>query len=74
MTEWEILLLIYTGAFGLLMLVYWAWGRMKDMALAIFECRRDIGQLTRDVAVLKIQFDSMAARAAERLKKEERIS
>ena len=70
MTEWEILLLVYTGAFGLLILVYWAWGRMKDMALAILECKGDIGQLARDVAVLKIQLDSMAAREAERLKKE----
>ena len=73
MTEWEILLLAYTGAFGLLMLVYWAWGRMKDMALSILECKGDIGQLARDVAVLKIQLDSMAAREAKRLK-EERIS
>lgn len=71
MDEWEILLLAYTGAFGLLMLVYWAWGRMKDMASAILECRRDIGQLTRDVAVLKIQLDSMAAREAE-IRREER--
>lgn len=70
MDEWEILLLVYTGAFGLLMLVYWACGRMKDMALAIFECRRDIGQLMRDVAVLKIQLDSMAAREAKRLREE----
>lgn len=46
---------------------------MKDMALTILECRGDIGQLTRDVAVLKIQLDSMAAREAERLR-EERIS
>lgn len=73
MTEWEILLLVYTGAFGLLMLVYWAWGRMKDMALFILECKVDIGQLTREVAVLKIQLDSMAAREAKRLR-EERIS
>lgn len=73
MAEWKILLLAYTGAFGLLMLVYWAWGRMKDMALAILECRGDIGQLARDVAVLKIQLDSMAAREAKRLR-EERIS
>lgn len=73
MTEWEILLLVYTSAFGLLMLVYWAWGRMKDMALAILECRGDISQLTRDVSALKIQLDSMAAREAERLR-EERIS
>lgn len=70
MTEWEILLLVYTGAFGLLMLVYWAWGKMKDMALAIFECRRDIGQLTWDVAVLKMQLDSMAAREVKSLKEE----
>lgn len=74
MTEWEILLLVYTGAFGLLMLVYWAWGRMKDMALTILECKGAISQLTRDVAVLKMQLDSMAAREAERLKKEGRIS
>lgn len=66
MTEWEILLLVYAGAFGLLMLAYGAWGRMKDMALTILECRGDIGQLTRDVAVLKMQLDSMAAREAER--------
>lgn len=70
MAEWEILLLAYTGAFGLLMLVYWAWGRMKDMALAILECKGDIGQLTQDVAVLKIQLDSMAAREAERRREE----
>lgn len=71
MTEWEILLLAYTGAFGLLMLVYGAWGRMKDMALTIFECKGDISQLTRDVAMLKIQLDSMAAREAKRLKEEQ---
>ena len=70
MTEWETLLLVYTGAFGLLMLVYWAWGRMKDMALTILECKGDISHLTRDVAVLKIQLDSMAAREAKRLKEE----
>lgn len=70
MTEWEVLLLAYTGAFGLLMLVYWAWGRMKDMALTILECRGDIGQLTRDVAVLKMQLDSMAAREVKSLKEE----
>lgn len=40
------------------------------MALAIFECRRDIGQLTRDVAVLKMQLDSMAAREVKNLKEE----
>ena len=73
MDEWEILLLACTGTFGLLMLVYWAWGRMKDMALAILDCKGDIGQLARDVAVLKIQMDSMAAREAER-RREERIS
>lgn len=52
------------------MLVYWAWGRMKDMALTTLECRGDISQLTRDVAVLKIQLDSMAAREAERRREE----
>lgn len=70
MAEWEILLLVYTGAFGLLMLVYGAWGKMKDMVLTILECRGDIGQLARDVAVLKMQLDSMAAREAKRLREE----
>lgn len=71
MTEWEVLLLAYTGAFGLLMLAYGAWGKMKDMALTILECKGDIGRLARDVAVLKIQLDSMAAREAERLREEQ---
>lgn len=71
MAEWEVLLLAYTGAFGLLMLAYGAWGKMKDMALTILECKGDIGQLARDVAVLKIQLDSMAAREAERLREEQ---
>ena len=73
MDEWEILLLVYTGAFGLLMLVYWAWGRMKDMALTILECKGDIRRLAREVAVLKVQLDSMAAREAESRRKEGRI-
>lgn len=70
MDEWEILLLVYTGAFGLLMLAYGAWGRMKDMALAILECMGNISQLKRDVSALKIQLDSMAAREAERRREE----
>lgn len=70
MTEWKVLLFVCIGAFGLLMLVYWAWGRMKDMALTILECKGAISQLTRDVAVLKIQLDSMAAREAKSLKEE----
>lgn len=71
MTEWEVMLFVCTGAFGLLMLAYGAWGKMKDMALTILECKGDIGQLAWDVAVLKIQLDSMAAREAERLREEQ---
>lgn len=70
MTEWEVMLFVCTGAFGLLMLAYGAWGKMKDMALTILECKGDIGQLARDVAVLKIQLDSMAAREVKSLKEE----
>lgn len=73
MDEWEILLLVYTGAFGLLILAYWVWGRMKDMALTILECKGDIRRLAREVAVLKVQLDSMAAREAESRRKEGRI-
>lgn len=74
MDEWEILLLVYTSAFGLLILAYWAWGRMKDMALTILECKGDIRRLAREVAVLKVQLDSMAAREAERRRREGKIS
>lgn len=73
MDEWEILLLVYTGAFGLLMLGYWTLDKMKDMALTILECKGDIRRLAREVAVLKVQLDSMAAREAESRRKEGRI-
>lgn len=73
MDEWEILLLVCTGTFGLLTLVSWIFDKMKNIAVAILDCKGDIGQLARDVAVLKIQMDSMAAREAER-RREERIS
>lgn len=70
MDEWEILLLVYTSAFGLLMLGYWTLDRVKEMALTILECRGDIRRLAREVAVLKNQLDSMAAREAERRREE----
>lgn len=73
MDEWEILFLVCTGTFGLLTLVSWIFDKMKNIAVAILDCKGDIGQLARDVAVLKIQMDSMAAREAER-RREERIS
>lgn len=71
MTDWGTMLLACVAAFWLLMLGYWTLDKMKDMALSILECRGDIGQLTRDVAVLKIQLDSMAAREAERRREEQ---
>ena len=70
MDEWEILLLVCTGTFGLLTLVSWIFDKMKNIAVAILDCKGDIGQLARDVAVLKIQMDSMAAREAERRREE----
>lgn len=73
MDEWEILLLVCTGTFGLLTLVSWIFDKMKNMAVAILECMGSISQLKRDAAALKIQLDSMAAREAKRLR-EERIS
>ena len=74
MTDWETMLLACVAAFWLLILAYWAWGRMKDMALTILECKGDIRRLAREVAVLKVQLDSMAAREAERRRKEGKIS
>ena len=74
MTDWETTLLICAAAFWLLMLGYWALDKMRDMALTILECKGDIRQLAREVAVLKVQLDSMAAREAERWRKEGKIS
>ena len=70
MTDWETIPLACAAAFWLLVLGYWTLDKMKDVALTILECRGDIGQLIRDVAVLKIQLDSMAAREVERRREE----
>lgn len=73
MTDWETMLLACVAAFWLLMLGYWTLDKMKDMALTILECKGDISRLAREVAVLKVQLDSMAAREAESQRKEGRI-
>lgn len=70
MNEWEILLLVSAGTFVLLTLVSWIFDKMKNMVVAILECMGSISQLKRDVSVLKIQLDSMAAREAKRLREE----
>lgn len=70
MTECEILLLVCTGTFGLLILVSWIFDKTKNMVVAILECMGNISLLKRDVSALKIQLDSMAAREAERRREE----
>lgn len=70
MTDLETISLACAAAFWLLVLGYWTLDKMKDMALTILERRGDIHQLAREVAVLKVQLDSMAAREAERRRDE----
>lgn len=74
MIDWETMLLACVAAFCLLMLGYWTLDRVKEMALTILECEEDIRRLAREVAVLKVQLDSMAVREAESRRKEGRIS
>lgn len=74
MTDWETLLLVCTGVFGVLMQVHWFLDKMGNTASEILALRRDVRSLSRDAAVLRIQLDAMAAREAERLKKEGNLS
>lgn len=74
MTDWEILLLTCIVGMGLLVTIAFLFGKIGDLWLAIADLQDDQRGVVRDLMVLKIEVDAMAAREAKRLKKEERIS
>ena len=74
MTEWEVLLFVCIVGMALLATIAFLFGKIGDLWLAVADLQDDQRGVMRDLVVLKTEVDAMAAREAERLKKEERIS
>lgn len=74
MDEWEILLFVCIVGMGLLATIAFLFGKIGDLWLTIADLQDDQRGVMRDLMGLKTEVDAMAAREAERLKKEERIS
>ena len=74
MTEWEVLLFVCIVGMGLLATIAFLFGKIGDLWLAVADLQDDQRNVMRDLMVLKTNINTMAAREAERLKKEERIS
>lgn len=74
MDEWEILLLVCIIGMWLLATIAFLFGKIGDLWLAVADLQDDQLGVVHDLMVLKTEVDAMAAREAERLKKEERIS
>ena len=74
MTEWEILLFVCTAGMGLLVTIAFLFGKIGDLWLAIADLQDDQREVARGLMVLKTEVDAMAAREAERLRKEGKVS
>lgn len=74
MTEWEVLLFACIAGMGLLVTIAFLFGKIGDLWLAVADLQDDQREVARDLMVLKTEVDAMAAREAERLKKEGKIS
>lgn len=74
MTEWEVMLFVCIVGMGLLATIAFLFGKIGDLWLAVEDLQNDQREVARGLMVLKTEVDAMAAREAERLKKEERIS
>ena len=74
MTEWEVLLFVCIAGLGLLVTIAFLFGKIGDLWLAIADLQDDQREVARDLMVLKTEVDAMAAREAERLRKERKIS
>lgn len=74
MTEWEVLLLVCIVGMGLLATIAILFGKIGDLWLAVADLQDDQRGVVRDLMILKTEVDVMAAREAQRQKKEERIS
>lgn len=74
MTEWEVLLFVCIVGMWLLVTIAFLFGKIGDLWLAIADLQDDQRGVMRDLMVLKTEVDAMAAREAERLRKERKIS
>lgn len=73
MTDWEVLLFVCIAGMGLLVTIAFLFGKIGDLWLAIADLQDDQREMARDLMILKTEVDAMAAREAERLRKEGRI-
>ena len=67
------LLFVYTVGMGLLATIAFLFGKIGDLWLAVVDLQDDQRGVMRDLVVLKTEVDAIAAREAERLKKEGKI-
>lgn len=74
MTEWEVLLFVCIVGMGLLATIAFLFGKIGDLWLAVEDLQNDQREGARGLMVLKTEVDAMAAREAQRQKREERIS
>lgn len=74
MIEWEVLLFVCIVGMGLLATIAFLFGKIGDLWLAVEDLQNDQREVARGLMVLKTEVDAMAAREAQRQKKEERIS
>lgn len=74
MTEWEVMLFVCIVGMVLLATIAFLFGKIRDLWLAVADLQDDQRSVMRDLMGLKTDVDAMAARGAERLKKEGRIS
>ena len=74
MTEWEVLLFVCIVGMALLATIAILFGKIGDLWLAVADLQDDQRGVMRDLMVLKTEVDAMAAREAERLRKERKIS
>ena len=74
MTEWEDMLFVCIVGMALLATIAFLVGKIGGRWLAVADLQDDQQGVIHDLMVLKTEVDAMAAREAERLKKERRIS
>lgn len=74
MTEWEVLLFVCIVGMWLLATIAFLFGKIGDLWLAVEDLQNDQREVARGLMVLKTEVDAMAAREAQRQKKEGNIS
>lgn len=74
MTEWGGMLFVCIVGMLLLATIAFLFGKIGDLWLAVADLQDDQREVARGLMVLKTEVDAMAAREAQRQKKEERIS